>query len=356
VDPTVEPTQIESVPAMFAPGTVLMGKYRVDGRLGLGGTSVVLRAHDISLGKDVAIKILRVDVALDDETVQRFLREARAVVQLHCPHVVRILDVGQLDGTAPYLVMELLQGSDLGQLVASRGRLSVQLAASYVLQACEAIAEAHANGIIHRDLKPSNLFVARGRDGSELVKVLDFGISKSPIATGELPLTQTAALLGTPAYMSPEQMRSPRDVDMRSDVWSLGAVLYELVEGRLAFPGDSFAEQIVQVSTRPPSPLTSAPQLDRLIARCLAKEPLERYATVGELANELVQFVPSASALARVARIQTTLATARVHEEITLRDPPRVRADRSYLWMVLVLVVLIAAGVAVVMLFLPGGG
>jgi serine/threonine-protein kinase len=188
------------------------------------------------------------------------------------------------------MVMEFLDGHDLGALLDERGSLSVPWATEMALQAAEALAEAHSIGIVHRDVKPTNLFVTWRPDGSALIKVLDFGISKSPIGT-DMQLTQTQSLLGTPAYMSPEQMRSARLVDARSDIWSLGTVLYEVLEGRRPFEAESFSEMCVKVAVDPPAPMVNTPPaLQPVILRCLAKTPEQRYQTMAELGRDLMGF------------------------------------------------------------------
>jgi serine/threonine-protein kinase len=270
-------------------GTILLGKYRVDGLLGRGGMGLVVRAWHLGLEEAVAIKLLRDDVAIADETIARFIREAQAAVKLKSEHIARITDVGTFADGKPYMVMELLEGQDIGQLLVERGRLQPSLAIDLVIQACEALAEAHSLGIVHRDIKPSNLFCTSRPDGSLLLKVLDFGISKSQ-AGAELSLTQTWSMLGSPAYMSPEQMRSARHVDARTDVWSLGAVLYEILEGHLPFPAESFSEMCVMVAVDPPAPMVAAPpELAAIVRRCLAKQPDERFASVADLARELAR-------------------------------------------------------------------
>src|SRR5262249_17959342 len=183
----------------------------VDRILGVGGMGVVVAATHLQLGQPVALKFMLAEALAQPEAAERFLREARAAVRLRSQHVARILDVGTLETGAPYIVMELLEGMDLAQLL-ERRPLPPQAAVDYVLQACEAIAEAHANGIVHRDLKPANLFLARTPTGAPLVKVLDFGIAKAhdpQLAS----VTQTSAVFGSPAYMSPEQLRSAKNVD-----------------------------------------------------------------------------------------------------------------------------------------------
>ena len=268
---------------------MLLGKYRVDSIIGRGGMGLVVKAWHLGLEEDVAIKLLRDDIAIADETVARFIREAQAAVKLKSEHVARITDVGTLDDGKPYMVMELLEGQDIGQLLTERGRLLPSLAIDLVIQACEALAEAHSLGIVHRDIKPTNLFLTSRPDGSLLLKVLDFGISKSP-SGAELSLTQTWSLLGSPAYMSPEQMRSARHVDGRTDIWSLGTVLYEAVEGHLPFQAESFSEMCVMVAVDPPAPMTLAsPALAAIITRCLAKDPGQRYANVAELGRDLAR-------------------------------------------------------------------
>ncbi|HEY3500068.1 MAG TPA: serine/threonine-protein kinase, partial [Polyangiaceae bacterium] len=214
------------------PGQVLAGKYAVERVLGRGGMGVVVAAQHLQLFHHVAIKLMLPEVAANSEAVLRFVREARAVTRIKSEHVVRVSDVGTLDSGEPFMVMEYLEGADLGALLLQRGPLPIAEAAEYVLQACDAIAEAHALGIIHRDLKPPNLYLSRRADGSPVVKVLDFGISKAQTAAGDA-MTRTSALMGSPLYMSPEQMTSSRDVDPRSDIWSLGIILYKLVSGRL---------------------------------------------------------------------------------------------------------------------------
>ena len=293
-----------------AKDSVLVGKYRVEATLGFGGMGLVIRAHNMALDERVAIKFLREDVNLDEEHVERFLREAKAAVRLKSEHVAKIRDVGTLEDGRPFMVMELLEGLDLGKLLIDHGSIEAARAVDLMLQACDALAEAHALGIIHRDIKPTNLFLTRRRDDSELLKVLDFGISKVSSST-ELSLTQTSSMLGTPAYMSPEQMRSARTADPRSDIWALGTVLYELVEGRLPFDANNFAELCVMVSTEDPGRMTKAPELEAVMARCLAKPLEQRFQDCGELAAQLAPFSSNPERANRqVARIQRVLGTA----------------------------------------------
>jgi serine/threonine-protein kinase len=271
-------------------GEIFLGKYRVDSILGHGGMGVVALCTHMALNERVAIKMLRRDVLDDIDAVARFMREAQAAVKLKSEFVARVIDVGRSDTDVPYMVMEYLEGHDLGELLEERGRIALPWAVELTLQACEALAEAHSIGIVHRDVKPTNLFVTWRPDGSALIKVLDFGISKSPIAN-TMQLTQTQSLLGTPAYMSPEQMRSARMVDARTDIWSLGTVLYELLEGRRPFEAESFSEMCVKVAVDPPGPMTNTPtELQEVVLRCLAKAPEHRYASMADLAGDLVPF------------------------------------------------------------------
>ena len=279
-----------SVDAGVGIGEIFVDKYRVDAILGHGGMGVVAACTHLALNERVAIKMLRKDVLDDADAVERFMREAQAAVKLKSEYVARVTDVGRSTSNVPYMVMEYLEGHDLGELLDERGRLGMPWAIELTLQACEALAEAHSLGIVHRDVKPTNLFVTWRPDGSALVKVLDFGISKALTSTA-MQLTQTQSLLGTPAYMSPEQMRSARMVDARTDIWSLGTVLYEMIEGRRPFEAESFSEMCVKVAVDPPAPMTTAPpELQQVVLRCLEKAPEQRYASMADLARDLVPF------------------------------------------------------------------
>src|SRR5580698_8121411 len=203
-------------------GDILAGQYRVERVLGIGGMGVVVAAHHIQLDEKVALKFLLPDALGDADAVSRFAREARAAVKIKSEHVARVIDVGELANGAPYMVMEYLEGSDLAGKLASSGPMALDQAVSFVLQACEALAEAHVLGIVHRDLKPANLFLANRPSGPPVVKVLDFGISKSMGGESSGQLTSTATIIGSPMFMSPEQLLSSKDVTPRSDIWSLG--------------------------------------------------------------------------------------------------------------------------------------
>ncbi|MBK7586086.1 MAG: protein kinase [Myxococcales bacterium] len=302
----------EPEPAFSAPvrpGDVLAKKYKVTRLLGAGGMGVVVAADDIDLDRRVAVKFLSPEGAQNANIVARFMREARAAVKITSEHVAKVIEVGRLETGEPYIVMEYLEGCDLADVVA-KGALPVEEAMDYVLQACEAIAEAHAKGIVHRDLKPANLFLSKRADGSPMVKVLDFGISSmtGPAAT-EHALTRTGAIMGSPYYMSPEQAKSARSANAQSDIWSLGAVLYELIGGRPPFTGETMAELIAAIlSVEPPalsSLCTDVPEgLDAVVLRCLSKDPGVRYATVGDLAQALAPFAPQR------ARVSVTRAVA----------------------------------------------
>ncbi len=280
---------------------MLAGKYRVERVLGAGGMGVVVAARHVELDQLVAIKFVRDEALASDDAVQRFLREARAAVKLKSEHVARVLDVGKLDSGAPYMVMEFLEGSDLGKILEERGPLPLDAASDWILQACEAVAEAHATGIVHRDLKPENLFLARTVGGGQKIKVLDFGVSKAIGGGSEMSgLTRTRAMLGSPLYMAPEQMRSSRDVDPRADVWALGVVLFQLLTNRWPFEAETMPELCLKVVTEPPMSLGALRPdipsgMGAVIERCLEKDPKKRFANAAELASALEPFVPPAS-------------------------------------------------------------
>ena len=295
------------------PGTLVAGKFRIERVLGEGGMGIVFAAHHLHLGRLVAIKLLKPDALAHADVVVRFANEARSASRIQSEHVARVLDVGALDSGEPYMVMEYLDGSDLSKYVRQRGPLGIEEAVDYLLQACEALAEAHVAGIVHRDLKPANLYLTRRADGSTCVKVLDFGISKAALAGDQAAaqnITRTTSVLGTPGYMAPEQLRSSKHVDARTDIWALGVILHELLTGRLAFQGTTIPEVYAAILASPPEQLRSVrpdapPQLEAIIVRCLEKDATRRFANVGELAAVLVQFAPNSGRLSaeRIGRI-----------------------------------------------------
>ena len=273
------------------PGQILLEKYRVDTVLGRGGMGIVVKIHHLIFDEPFALKVLRHDIDDGEQLIKRFLREARTALKLLDEHVCRVFDVGILDDGCPYMVLEYLHGMTLSEYVKRYGQLPVATAVGFILQACQALIEAHQVGIVHRDLKPANLFVTERPDGRTLLKVLDFGISKLQSDIDE-EITHTHAVLGTPAYMSPEQLQSAKHVDARTDIWALGVVLYELLGGRRPFTGRSYSSLCVQVSVQPVPPLqTPLPSgLAAIVTRCLAKNPDERFESVAELATALAPY------------------------------------------------------------------
>lgn len=298
---------------------VLADKYRIERELGRGGMGIVLSATHLQLEERVAIKFLLPELAHDPAIVARFLREGRAAIKIRSEHVVRVRDVATLPGGTPYLVMEHLQGRNFEELLEDQGRLTPELAVDHLLQATEALAEAHALGMVHRDLKPANLFLAHRADGSPCVKVLDFGITKVSDAQDVVNFDSTKAsiVMGSPRYMSPEQMRSLRTIDARADIWALGVILHELITGIPPFDGATMPDLLAAILQDPSPPLRQhrpdAPHgLEAIVARCLEKDPAARYADVAELAQALAPF---GSASARVS-------AERVERVIRLRNSP----------------------------------
>jgi serine/threonine-protein kinase len=278
------------------PGDLLDGKYRIGNVIGAGGMGVVVSATHLELDAPVAVKFLSA-AAMDVEgAVERFMREARAAARMRSEHGVRVQDVGRLESGIPFMVMEFLQGVDFGALTRDRKRLDCQTIVDYVLQACEAVEEAHSLGIVHRDLKPSNLFLTSRPNGEPWVKVLDFGISKIGVVCADHgSLTQTNDVVGTPLYMSPEQIRCARDVDLRSDIWSLGVILYELLAGRVPFSAKNVPAQCALVLEEEPQPLgelrPDAPEeLCRVVEYCLRKDPVDRCPNIEQLRKGLAPF------------------------------------------------------------------
>jgi serine/threonine protein kinase len=294
-------------------GEILAGKYRVERVLGIGGMGVVVAATHLQLDTKVALKFLLPTMLRNQEVVGRFAREARAAVKIQSEHVARVSDVATLENGAPYMVMEFLEGRDLAAWLERDGPLPVDQAVDFVLQACVGVASAHGIGIVHRDLKPANLFCLRGNDGQFIIKVLDFGISKVTDFAGTqsgMSGTKTATTIGSPFYMSPEQMVSAKDVDAQTDIWALGVVLYELLTATRPFMGDSLPEIAIKVATGSFVPVRSywpeAPLgLEAVISKCLEKDKKRRYANVAELALALADFGSTRSrpSVERIVRI-----------------------------------------------------
>ncbi len=326
-------------PLLPRPGTLLAGKYRIEKRLGEGGMGVVFAARHELLAQRVAVKVLRPTVALMTLATARFINEARSAARIENEHVARVLDVGT-DGDTVFIAMELLEGADFDEVLRTRGPLSIEMAVDSILGAMEAIAEAHAMGIVHRDLKPANLFLARRKDGSTLVKVLDFGISKCAESGDSNQLTGNGAMLGSPRYVSPEQLRSAKDVDARADIWSIGVTLYELLTGDLPFKGDTTGALFAAILEQRPAPMrslrASLPEgLDLVVMRCLQPGREQRFPHVAALAQALAPWATAegVASVERVARAlpsagdmrleSTVFATARIERPfVAASEPP----------------------------------
>ncbi len=318
----------------LTPGLVVDDKYRIEEPLGRGAMGVVFAARQLDLDERVALKFL----LLDDDAHQfrsRFAREARVCAKLRNDHVVRVVDFGTFRESVAYMVMECLEGRDLRTLLREQGgRLSAEIAVDYAVQACEGLADVHAKGIVHRDLKPSNLFVTRRDDGSDLLKILDFGISKS-FDPGNVDLgtelTETGMLLGTPRFMSPEQLFGAKHVDARADVWSLAAIVYEMLTGRPPFEADSFANLCARLSLGDPPPAPSALRsglpraLDRAVLAALECDVDGRTPNVAELAGDLLEAIGSERAGEVRARLGAVVAAITA----IARAPMHVAAERT---------------------------
>jgi len=324
------------------PGEVLLGKYRVDRILGAGGIGIIVAAHHLQLDERVAIKFLLPDALQSPEVVARFAQEARAAVKIKSEHVVRVIDVGTLPSGSPYMVMEYLEGADLSAILTRRGPMPVEEVVGLVLQACEALAEAHALGIVHRDLKPANLYAIARADGSPSVKVLDFGISKVTTPGADMGMTKTSAIVGSPLYMSPEQMRSAKSVDARTDIWSIGAILYELLSGQPPFTGESLPELCVNIMNVAPPPILALrpdlpPKLEAVILRCLEKDRQNRFANIAELAVGLAEFAPrqAKNSVERVAKVIQAAGISSSHFQLpegTVPPPASKQAKTHASW------------------------
>ncbi len=306
-------------------GQILGGKYRVDRVLGAGGMGMVVAATHLQLDERIAIKFLLPEALRNPEAVARFGREAKAAVKIRGEHVARVIDVGTFENGAPYMVMEHLDGRDLAALIREHGALSPTDAVDAVLQACEALAEAHALGIVHRDLKPANLFMVRRPDGTPCVKVLDFGISKLTSPGSDHSMTKTSAVMGSPLYMSPEQMTASRHVDARTDIWAIGVVLYELLTGRVPFSAETLPEICGLILTAaPPAIRDYSPAvpdaLQGVVRRCLEKDRDRRYSNVSELAHALSPFGSRATSRS-VERIARILGASSVLDVMPLSGP-----------------------------------
>jgi serine/threonine-protein kinase len=297
------PLSPDGVAMPFVEGEVLAGKYQIVRLIGAGGMGYVVSANHLELDERVALKFLRPEALKNEELVGRFAREAQAAARIKGEHVARVYDVSRLPDGTPFIVMEHLEGKDLCDYLGQHGPMSVKMAVEYVLQACEGLAGAHAVGIVHRDIKPENLFLAR-RSGVDMIKVLDFGISKMALTglafspgSASRPFVKTQMPMGSPVYMSPEQIRDTESVDARTDIWSMGCVLMELLTGKSVFDAPSIMQLSAMILEQDAPKLRSripdaSPEMEAIIARCLERDISKRFQSVAELAVALYPFGP----------------------------------------------------------------
>ncbi len=280
-----------NLPRLPEPGETIAGKYLLLRLLGRGGVGVVYEAEHLKLRQRVAIKVLAAEMIAHPVMVERFEREARAMAMLASPRVTRVSDVDVTADGIPFLVMEYLQGRDLQSELKERGALPTHEAVAFVREACAGMAVVHAAGVVHRDLKPANLFIVDGPPRT--LKIMDFGISK--ISGDDVDVTMTSTSLGTPAYMSPEQVRSAKHIDVRSDVWSLGVILYRALAGRLPFQGSGSTGMAVAIATEEPTPIEEwrpdlPPGLVAIVRSTLQKDPNARFPSVQSLSDALAPY------------------------------------------------------------------
>lgn len=312
----------------LAPGDIIAGKFRVEAIIGEGGMAFVMVATHLELDERVALKFIHSEFRKQEGVVSRFRAEARAVARMKGEHVARVMDVAATESGHPFIVMEYLDGEDLGHVIERRPLPARADAIGWIIEACEGLAEAHANGIVHRDVKPENLFLVERLGNQRIVKLLDFGISKLALTNGSSVSGQHVglALIGTPSYMAPEQVRSAMNADPRSDQWSLGAVLFELLSGELPFVGDDVAEVCLNVLTSPHRPILSLvpdlePALGAIIDRCLEKDPESRFPSVGDLALALMPYAHPRHR-ANVDRMIRLLSAAGLTDTQPISIPP----------------------------------
>jgi serine/threonine-protein kinase len=265
-------------------GQVVDNKYRITRLLGQGAMGAVFEGENVRIKRRVAIKVLHGVAAERKDLIDRFEREAQAAGRIGSEHIVEVLDLGELPGGARYLVMEYLEGESLGQRIEKMGRMLPAQALTILRQLLAGLASAHEAGIVHRDLKPDNVFLLKEKAGhKDFVKIVDFGISKfNPLNGEDAKMTQTGAVMGTPYYMSPEQAKGAKTIDHRSDLFSVGIILYELVTGRIPFDGETFNELMFKIALQdPPPPESIVPNLDpgvgRMIRKALARDPEQRF-------------------------------------------------------------------------------
>jgi len=284
---------------MLTNGDIFLERYRIESQIGCGGMGAVYAAVDVDLNRRVAVKILLPEIASSPLAATRFVNEGRAAARVGGEHVARVFGAGRTPEGLSFMILEYLEGVDLEVFLQENGRLEIDEAVDILLQALEGVAEAHLQGIVHRDLKPANLFLHRRNDGSYVVKIIDFGVSKAsrPLTDvdGEHELTATRTLLGSPAYMSPEQLYDSKRVDPRTDIWSLGVILYEMLAGVAPFEEKSLSDLVIAILHKTPPPLGELrpdvpPGLEAVLARCLARDREHRTASASALAAELTPF------------------------------------------------------------------